>query len=214
MIKTFRAGRVAAFVLLLFQAPLSVADSSRSAQVQAWLASFTTLSADFTQNVTGGPIDKISEARGRLVISRPNRFYWQYSQPYEQLIVGDGQRLWIYDRDLEQVTVKTMEEVMGHTPLALLSGHMKVSENFHVASMASDDGLVWWVLEPLVNDTGFSHISIGLTRQGDLARMSFLDTLGQQSTLTLSNVKRDPDVDESLFQFTPPSEADVLRYDL
>jgi len=149
-------------------------------------------------------------ATGTLTLARPNRFRWDYREPYEQTIVADGRKLWLYDPDLEQVTVRSLEQGLGATPAMLLSGSGKVGDAFAAGPIERQQGLTWYRLAPKRQGSDFERVSLGFDRRNELAAMELVDKLGQTTTIEFSRVKRGAALGDSLFRFVPPNGADVI----
>lgn len=178
-------------------------------RVETFLQGLDGLQAQFTQVLTDRNGQSIDEASGTLAISRPDRFRWDYRKPYQQVIVADGTRIWIYDSDLQQVTVRKLDETLSATPAMLLSGRSNLSDNFNV-TQATHEGSVDWVrMEPRRDDTDFRWIRLGF-EGAVLKYMQLADKLGQTTSLEFSKVERNPPLDPSRFTFTVPPGADVI----
>jgi outer membrane lipoprotein carrier protein len=143
------------------------------------------------------------------VLLRPGRFRWTYAKPVDQLIVGDGQRVWIYDRDLNQVTVRRLSKALGSTPAALLAGSSDVEKAFDLSEAGQRDGLEWLEAKPKDREAGFERIRMGFDTAGVRA-MELTDNFGQTTLLRFTNLLRNPKVDAADFRFEPPKGADVL----
>jgi outer membrane lipoprotein carrier protein len=207
---TPRAGRgILASLLLLAWVPCFAADGSL-ARVDQFLGSLKTLSADFVQVVRGRDGQITSRATGTLSLSRPDRFRWDYRTPYVQTIVADGRRLWLYDSDLDQVTVRALEAGLGSTPAMLLSGAGSVADGFTGGPVETDGSWTWCRLTPRDSATDFELVSLGFNAKGELAAMELKDKLGQTTALDFSNVRRNVPLDANLFRFVPPQGADVI----
>jgi outer membrane lipoprotein carrier protein len=180
------------------------------ARIDTYLGSLQTLNAQFLQVVRGKEGQITDRATGNLYIARPNRFRWDYREPYAQTIVADGRKLWLYDPDLEQVTVRSLEQGLGATPAMLLSGSGKVADAFKAAGVEQRADLTWCRLAPKQQGSDFERVSLAFDKQGELAAMELLDKLGQTTTIEFSGVKRGSIVDASVFNFTPPPGADVI----
>ena len=179
-------------------------------RLKAFFAEKGTMRANFTQIVQGAAFAQPEESRGTLLLQRPGKFRWDYTQPYKQQIVGDGQRLWIYDVDLEQVIVKPMDAALGDTPALLLSGGGNVEERFELSVLTDrDDNLQWVRLRPKKDDTGFKEIRLGFGPQHLLA-MELVDGFDQMTRLTFSNVETGVSLPEDSFRFVPPNGVDVV----
>jgi outer membrane lipoprotein carrier protein len=178
-------------------------------RVEAFLQGLDGLQAQFRQILTDRNGQTVDEASGTLAISRPDRFRWDYREPYQQVIVADGTRIWIYDSDLEQVTVRKLDETLSATPAMLLSGRSSLADNFNVTQVAQEGPVEWVRLEPKRDDTDFRWVRLGF--EGPLLRfMQLADKLGQTTSLEFSKVERNPPLDPSRFTFTVPPGADVI----
>jgi len=179
---------------------------------QAYLKSTQSASANFTQKVLDKNGKVIQESRGSFVLQRPGKFRWTYAKPHPQVIVGDGERVWIHDPDLNQVTVRKLARAIGSTPAALLSGSAEIDKAFELTDAGAKDGLEWVEAKPRDKDTGFERIRLGLSAEG-VEAMELVDNFGQTTQLRFSNILRNPRVDANTFRFTPPKGADVLGND-
>jgi outer membrane lipoprotein carrier protein len=171
----------------------------------------TTQSArgNFEQKVQDRTGAVVQESKGSFVFLRPGRFRWVYSKPVDQLIVGDGERVWIYDRDLNQVTVRKMSKALGSTPAALLAGSSDIEAAFELSDAGERDGLEWLDAKPREREAGFERIRMGFDVSGVRA-MELTDHFGQTTQLRFTDLVRNPKVDPADFRFTPPKGADVL----
>lgn len=168
------------------------------------------LRADFVQTVEGAAFSQPEVSGGILMMRRPGRFRWDYQTPYQQLIVADGQRLWIYDQDLEQVIVQPMDEALGDTPALLLSGGSSVSERFVVSELdKSREGLLWVQLLPRQSEAGFQELRLGFGPRY-LQRMELVDGFGQLTRLEFSNMQENISLPANSFSFVLPKGVDVL----
>lgn len=202
--------RLIATALLLFPLiSLAAANDEGLQRVEKFIANLSTLRADFKQTLTDGKGEVTDQSSGTLAISRPNRFRWDYSQPHEQVIVADGTRIWLYDTDLEQVTVRRLDTSLSATPAMLLSGEGKLSDNFKVTGTSQDQNAHWVMMEPVRPDTDFKWVRLGFAGS-DLAIMQLADKLGQITTLQFSNIERNLKLDPALFTFKVPAGADVI----
>lgn len=177
--------------------------------LKTWLRQTHTLKADFSQSASGG-IAMSGKSQGNMMISRPGKFRWSITKPYQQLMVGDGTRIWLYDPELKQVIVRKSDKALGGSPAALLAGDNDVEQRFVLKPEGEHGGAQWVIAEPKQNDTGFIRIRIGLAGN-DLKGMILEDSFGQVTTLVFSNMVRNSDVPTSLFRFAPPAGADVLK---
>ncbi len=168
------------------------------------------IQADFQQTLTDSKGREVQQASGMLVMQRPGKFRWDYKTPYHQVIASDGKEITIYDKDLEQATIKPLSHVLGSTPAALLSGDQPLEENFNITQARPRDGLDWVELTPKQSDSGFERIRLGFN-QSDLRAMEMLDSFGQITELRFTNLTYDAAPDPSRFVFTPPVGTDILR---
>ena len=178
-------------------------------RLKAFIAGAKTAEADFTQTVADKAGRVTQQASGKMAFARPGKFRWDYSAPYEQVIVGDGTRLWLYDTDLDQVTVKPLGDVIAGTPAALLAGDNAIEKYFSLKNSGEADGLEWLDATPKNRDTTFERIRMGF--KGDmLVQMELFDQFGQHTTLKMTHMVRNPRLAPSRFKFTPPKGADVI----
>ena len=170
-----------------------------------------TLSArgEFEQKIFDANHRLVQESRGVLAFSRPGRFRWTYVKPYSQLIVGDGSKVWIYDEDLKQVTVKKLDLALGSTPAALLAGNNEAMRAFRLSDKGGKDGLEWLEATPRDKEGGFERIRMGFGPSG-IQVMELVDGFGQTTVLRFKAFERNPKLDPALFRFTPPKGADVM----
>lgn len=177
--------------------------------------------ADFTQVVTApakeGQAARSKTSSGTFEFSRPNRFKFIYKKPFEQSIVADGQTLWLYDADLNQVTARKQSAVLGSTPAALIAAApdlRALQADFTLTAAPEKDGLQWVVATPKTKDGQLQTVRVGF-RAGEkpagLAALEILDSFGQRSVLNFSKVEVNPNLPADTFQFKPPKGADVIR---
>lgn len=207
-----RAARWIGGLLACALAPAAFAQGQGDAvaRVDAYLASLRTLTAEFAQVVRDRDGKVVDRASGTLSLWRPDRFRWDYRDPYQQLIVADGQRLWLYDTDLEQVTVRSLEQGLGSTPAMLLSGSGKVGDAFAAVAVERAGDWTWCRLRPKQAGSDFEQVSLAFDKRGELAGMELRDKLGQSTTLEFGALRRNPALDAGLFRFEPPPGADVI----
>lgn len=188
---------------------LGAAGDNALVRVERYLASVNTLSANFSQVVRNRDGQVVDRASGTLSVSRPDRFRWDYQQPYAQTIVADGRRLWLYDSDLEQVTVRALEQGLGSTPAMLLSGSGRVADAFTPVAVEQLGEWTWCRLQPK-QDGDFEQVSLAFDRKGELAAMELRDKLGQATVIEFGALRRNPPIDQRVFRFEPPPGADVI----
>lgn len=163
----------------------------------------------FRQVVVGKGDRGTKTSTGTFSFQRPGKFRWAYETPYEQLIVGDGDKLWVYDRDLNQVIVRKLDRALGSTPAALLSGDSALEKNFDLVNAGSVDGLDYVDAKPRAADTGFEYVRIGFANNLPRA-MELKDAFGNVTTLRFEGFERNPSLEAGQFKFVPPKGADVV----
>ena len=173
------------------------------------MASTVTATGEFEQRVVNRDRKLVQESRGTFAFARPGRFRWTYAKPYPQVIVGDGARVWVYDEDLNQVTVRKLGQALGATPAALLAGSNEALNAFELKDEGTREGLEWVQAIPRDKDSGFERIRMGFGFSG-IERMELVDAFGQTTELRFSGLRRNPRVDPALFSFSPPKGADVV----
>jgi outer membrane lipoprotein carrier protein len=181
-------------------------------QLRLYLGKIGNLRAEFTQEVIGPEQEILELASGTVVLSKPGRFRWDYLEPYERIIVADGERIWLYEADLEQVTIRRMAEGLGDTPAALLTGDDEALKQFELLKSWSADNLQWLQLAPVSSEADFSIVELGFA-SGDLQQIEFVDRLGQRTRLTLSAIDYSPQIIEGDFIFEIPDGVDVIGAD-
>jgi outer membrane lipoprotein carrier protein len=180
-------------------------------QLRNFLTQTNSARGDFVQRVTPRQGAKApAAASGQFVFQRPGKFRWAYEKPYDQLIIADGQRLLMFDKDLNQVTIKKLQASLPSSPASILFGSNEFEKEFDVSDAGVRDGLEWIVAKPRAKDTTFERIEIGF-RDGLPQAMLLADGFGQLTQLTFSKVERNPKLDADAFRFTPPKGADVLE---
>jgi len=189
--------------------PASAAASSLE-RFSEFISTTLTAKADFEQKVFDRNRKLMQESRGTLAFSRPGKFRWIYVKPYAQQIVGDGARVWVYDQDLNQVTVKKLDQALGSTPAALLAGNNnEVVRAFRLADQGEKDGLEWLEAQPRDKEGSFEKVRMGFGFSGPEV-MELIDNFGQTTVLKFTSFQRNPKLDPSLFRFVPPKGADVI----
>ncbi len=195
--------------LLLLGLPLSaVADSLQ--QLKQFISDANSAQALFSQQVYDQQGEQIRDASGVMQFQRPGKFRWVYRQPYEQIIVGDGEKFWLYDTDLEQVTVKKLDAALGSSPAALLAGNNEIERAFSLRDAGMREGLSWLEARPKSEDGSFERILLGFDAQALLTVMELHDTLGYKTILSFSELQRNPLFEGNPFHFEPPPGVDVL----
>lgn len=194
---------------LALTAVASLAHAQGVERLNTFISGVQSARAEFTQRITDRNGKTTQESRGTLEFARPGKFRWAYTKPYEQLIVGDGERVWVHDLDLNQVTVRKLDVALGSTPAALLAGNNDAMKAFTLTDEGEKEGIAWVVAEPRGKESSFDRIRIGFDANG-LAAMELSDALGQRTSLRFSGFQRNPRLDAGAFRFTPPKGADVI----
>ena len=195
-------------ILLLATAGMAQAKTGEQL-LQRFVSDVKTFEANFTQQVFGED-GKLSQTTNcALMLSRPGKFKWNYALPYPQEIIADGKNLWIHDVELEQVTVKPITEILTSTPFALLTSETALRENFILEEIGNIKGLTWVRLRPLVVDTDFTGVEIGLDNMA--VKVMFLyDQFGQIKVIEFKDVKTNHRIPTKTYQFKPPKGVDVI----
>ncbi len=182
-------------------------------KLHQFLESTKTLRAGFTQIVVAKNGTRPQQSSGVMIFSRPGKFRWQIEKPYSQLLVSDGEKVWIYDPDLRQVTVKKVGNALGGTPAALLAGESggksTLEKSFTLREAGEREGLEWVEAVPKSQESGFEKLRLGFAGS-DLKAMELFDNFGQTTSLYFSNLERNPVVAASLLSFKPPAGVDVI----
>lgn len=198
---------------LLFAALPGVAGAAALDQFKSFVATTKAARGEFTQRQLkngDGAQKPANTSTGSFVFARPGKFIWRYEKPYEQLLQADGEKLYIYDRDLNQVTVKPLGDALGSSPAAILFGSNDLEKNFTLKEAGTRDGLEWLEATPKAKDTTFERISIGL-RDGLPQAMELRDSFGQVSQLRFGKFEKNPSLPAGQFKFDVPKGADVFQ---
>lgn len=196
------------FLLLLLMPLLSFASTARDT-LDDFFTNVATFEADFQQFVYDENGTELQESRGHVRLLRPGRFRWDYQAPIPQMILSDGQFLWIYDEDLAQATVKPISEALGASPILLLSEPRRLDDDFIVLDESEEQGTYWVELKPKLSDTEFELMWFGL-RDGLLSEIKLLDRFGNHTVIQFQKVGLNHGVDESAFRFDVPPGTDVI----
>jgi len=180
------------------------------ARLDAFARDLHSVSATFEQRVVDAKGGNGKETRGSLSLRAPRQFRWDTTAPYKQLIVADGEKVWIYDADLEQVTVRPQGTEEAHSPLTVLTDLSQLDHDFTTSEQGEHDGLVWLRLKSKEKDPQFSYADLGFDASG-LAQMRFEEaTLGSRTEIRFSEWRRNAALAADLFKFTPPKGVDVV----
>jgi len=197
------------FIFLFFVLPLS-AYAGATDKLKNFIASTHSAQGNFTQEVRDKSGKRIQSASGTMQFVRPGKFRWVYQKPYEQLIVGDGEKFWLHDVELNQISVKKIDAALGSSPAALLSGNNEIERGFKLKDIGTRDSLEWLQATPRAQDTSFEKILMAFNAQSELMVMELHDAFGYTTVLRFSKLKRNPQLSPQLFKFVPPKGADVL----
>jgi len=200
--------RLLAFLVFGLLMP-GVASASALERLERFMSQTQSARGEFEQRIYDRNRRLIQQSSGTLAFLRPGKFRWSYAKPYPQLIVGDGERIWIYDEDLKQVTVRKLDAALGATPAALLAGNNDAMKAFVLRDDGREGDLEWLIATPRNKESNFERIRIGFSAAG-LARMELTDAFGQTTDLRFIALDRTPGLDPGLFQFVPPPGADVI----
>ena len=196
-----------ATLLLLFSPLLQAGEAQQ--HLETYLKGLTTIKAGFVQTLNNAGGELIEKSEGIMAVERPGKFRLQYQNPYEQLYVADGKNIWMYDRDLEQITVKPQSEALGSTPALLLSTIEPLETNFELRELGEHEGFFWLELNPKDADSNFDFVKLAM--DGDILRaMEMVDGFGQTTRLYFDPMTRNPKLDADVFRFVPPAGVDVI----
>jgi outer membrane lipoprotein carrier protein len=197
-----------AFALLTIALPM-IASAATLDRLRAFIRDTQTARTSFTQTVTDQAGRVVQRSNGEFTLARPGKFRWSVDKPYRQLVVGDGERVWIYDEDLNQVVVRKSGEAIGSTPAALLAGRDNVERAFAWRELPSSGGLDWLGATPLSKDAAFAEIRLGFDPKS-LAALELTDAFGQKTVVRFGELDRNPSLAPETFRFVPPKGADVI----
>jgi chaperone LolA len=203
-VKKMFSGLLAGLALLA-----GAAQADGVARLQKLTGELKSFQAGFVQTLYDADSNPVQESRGAVILKRPGRFRWDYTEPYPQQIVADGEKLWIYDTELAQVTVKPIDQALGSAPILLLSSNKPLGEEFDLRDLGSREGLEWVELTPKVQDTDFNKVYLGLDGRG-ISVMELRDSFGQATQIRFNDFELNVDAPEKLFKFTPPAGVDVI----
>ncbi|MHB1620806.1 MAG: outer membrane lipoprotein chaperone LolA [Sulfuricella sp.] len=185
------------------------ADASSLTRLKTFLSEVKSAKAHFKQIVLDKKMSTVQETSGTMLFSRPGKFRWVYEKPYEQLIVGDGAKLWIYDVDLKQVTVQRMDSALGSSPAALLAGNNEIEKHFDLKDLGKRGTMEWLEATPKDKESTFKNMRMGFSAKG-LKVMELRDHFGQTTVIRFSNLERNPKLAPEMFKFVPPKGVDVI----
>lgn len=199
---------IALLAALLLATHAHATDTARE-RLDTVAKGLTSVTASFTQSLTDANGTPGKTTRGTLALKAPRQFRWDVTAPYQQQIVADGMRVWVYDPDLEQVTVRNQGVEEAHSPLTVLTDISQLDRDFKASEQGEHDGATWLRLMPKGKDAEFEYADLGFDANA-LTRMSFKDTLGNRTEITFSDWKRNVPQADDRFHFTPPKGVDVI----
>ena len=205
-----RVSCLAAAALLGMAASVPARAASAEDELKQFVDRVNTLSGRFSQTQVDEKGELLSSGSGTMALSRPGRFRWSYEQPYQQLMICDGSKIWAYDPDLSQVTVRPAGDALAGTPAELLAQRAKLTDNFAVHDRGEKDGLRQVELVPKTEQGDFRSIELWL-KGGVPSRLAFHDQLGGRTDVELRDVKVNTGVDEAQFKFAPPKGVEVVE---
>jgi len=194
-------------MLVSLSSPVRADDATQ--RLQAALKKMDNLTAEFKQTLLDEDKNIVQQSRGTLALQRPGKFAWTYIEPFEQRIVGDGSELWVYDVELEQVTVKPMDAGISNAPIMILMKQSDVTQEFDVVEVGQRKFLYWVELKPQASDLEFSSIFIGL-EDNNVRAMELQDRFGQSTQIVFENMRVGVVHNPATFKFVPPAGVDVF----
>lgn len=194
--------------LLGLSISFSVQASTATQRLKSFYAEIKTLQAQFQQTLQDSKKKILEKSTGKFMLKRPGQFRWEYQQPFPQLLVSNAKTVWIYDEDLEQVTIKKTRDTIGSTPAALLSNGKNLEKQFEIKELGNKENLDWLELKPKNKDTSFEKINLAFDVQG-LHTMELIDKLGQTTRLIFTELKKNAQLPDSLFRFDPPPGIEI-----
>ena len=183
--------------------------STGEVYLEKFLAETQTLEANFQQTLRTHEGEVLQQTEGKFYLNRPGKFRWNYKTPYEQVIVSDGERVWIYDVDLEQVTVQTQSAGLPSSPMALLQDSAKLHQSFTVSPLDEHDGVYRLKLESKTSESDFTEIVVGVDAKG-LRFMQLHDQFEQVTDIVFSEIRTNTNLAKEIFEFKPPEGVDVF----
>ena len=202
-------GSIFVFLLAFLSLAATAQEPAATTSLDRFLEGLDGFSSAFEQTLTNERGEQIEKSVGVVYVHRPGKFHWAYWEPYSQYIISDGVTLWIYDEDLEQVTIKDVAQSLDDTPAEVLGGYVDVNLHYVVIDLGDADGVNWLELTPRNIESQYQAVRLGF-RDGGLAGMILYDNLDQKTDIVFSNTKRNPSLKPELFEFTPPDGVDVI----
>jgi outer membrane lipoprotein carrier protein len=188
---------------------LTLTSAASAKTIKDYLGHVKTLSAKFEQFVFNESTGEPDKSVGHIYVASPNKFRLEYDSPYLQVYVADGKRLWSYDADLEQVTIKKQQNMLAHSPAIVLSDPGNLDSAYDVKAQGIQHGVDWFYLTPHSSDSGFDHLRLGFAGN-NLYVMELYDSFGQKTELHFSELQYNVKIAADKFTFTPPKGVDVI----
>jgi len=179
------------------------------ASLQEFFENTNSMRAKFHQVVNDNKGRKVQEVDGTMQLQRPNKFRWDYNKPYEQQIISDGKQVFLYDTELQQVTIRDLSKALGSSPAAMLAGGEAVEKSFILKNAIRKDGLTWVLALPKDKDSGFERVLLGFKTE-KLRKMEMVDSFNHTTLITFDEVERNPTLQDATFLFTTPKGVDVV----
>lgn len=195
-------------LMLLLLLP-ALAQAGGTEQLKTFFRSTSAMKAQFLQVVTDAQGRKVQQVDGSMQLQRPGKFRWDYNKPFVQQIIGDGKRVWLYDPELNQVTVRDMGQALGSSPAALLAGSKEIENSFVLKDEKRSDGLEWVSATPKQQESGFERVLLGFA-QGQLREVEMHDSFGHLTRIQFSSIEVNPGLTAQSFRFVVPAGADVV----
>ena len=177
--------------------------------LDVFLDGLETFSADFEQQLIGSSGEVLETSQGSVQLRRPGMFSWSYREPYTQEIISDGKSLWVYEEDLEQVTISDASAAVEDTPALIFSGRYNIDDHYVVHELEDDAGLAWLELTPRNIESQYRALRLAFAG-AELSGMILFDSLGQTLLISFENTRRNPDLGRELFRFIPAGNIDVI----
>jgi len=201
--------RLSIFTILLLVLPFCTHAGEGRLLLDKFLTETQTMSANFKQTLKASDGKLLQESAGEFYLQRPGRFRWNYTEPYPQEIVSDGENVWVFDVDLEQVTVQKQGQGRSNTPMALLQNRQKLEDAFEIHERGFESGLHRIELFNKKDDSDFDRVMIGLDEKG-LRFLQLHDQFEQTTYIYFTELRSNPELDGSIFEFIPPEGVDVF----
>ena len=196
-------------VLCIASMAVSIAHADGVSSLKDFFLNTQSMRAGFKQEVVDKQGRKVQKVEGTMQLQRPNKFRWDYQKPYEQQIISDGKQVFLYDVDLQQVTVRELSKTLGSSPAAMLAGGEAVEKSFTLKNAVRKDDLTWVLALPKDKESGFDRVLLGF-REGQLKKMELYDSFSHVTHIAFNQIERNPALTTQTFLFTTPKGVDVV----